>query len=323
MTPPTSARLSPEAFNRARAFLLERGRPLERARFRHAFEGGDVEAVLEALRAYRTPDGGFGHALEPDVRAPHGSVLATSVALEVLHGLNVGADEPLLREAVRWLRSQLHVGSHGTVWPFLPPEAQAHPHAPWWSQGKEGQLAATFGGFRVNPRAGIVAHLHRWPGLTPDLMPEGLLALLTVETRDDILAGLEPGDVNGHLVASVFAQAHEVPELHRAPVLDYLDEVLPGRVQREPHAFDEYGLNPLSVAPTPASPLARAVTEPLAAALTHLLTSQGEDGSWGPNWSWGGGFPDVWPQAERDWRSVRTLEALLTLRAWGRLETGA
>ncbi|MEW6420934.1 MAG: hypothetical protein AB1511_04295 [Deinococcota bacterium] len=315
MTAP-AARLSPEAFTRARAFLLERGRPLEAAHFRHVFEGGKPEAVLAALRTYQNTDGGFGQALEPDVRAPESSVLATATALRVLHDLHVPATEPLLAAAVAWLRAQLRVEASGSLWPLLPPEAEAHPHAPWWNQTEPGELARTFGGFRVNPRAEIVAQLHLWP----DLLPEGLLSLLTVEARDAVLEGLNPGDVNGHHVAAVFAQTPEVPALHREPVLDYLEDVLPTRVSRTPQDFAAYGINPLAMAPTPASPLARPLEEPLAAALTHLLTSQSADGSWAPNWSWGGQFPEVWPQAELEWRSVRTLEALLTLGAWGRLE---
>jgi hypothetical protein len=311
-----AARLSPEAFARARAFVLERGRPLEAARFRHAFEGGGRGPVLAALHAYRNADGGFGRALEPDVRAPDSSALATSLALRVLHDLTVPASEPLLVDAAHWLRSQLRTDAQGTVWPFLPPEAEAHPHAPWWNQMEPGQLAGTFGGFRVNPRAEVVALLHRWP----ELLPEGLLALLTTETRDAVLAGLEPGDVNGHHVASVFAQTPEVPKAHRLPVLEYLHDVLPGRVARTPEDFAAYGLSALSVAPTPASPLAHVLADPLAAALAHLLSSQTGDGSWGPNWSWGGRFPETWPQADVEWRSALTLDALLTLRAWGRLE---
>lgn len=312
----SSARLSPEAFARARKFLLERGRPLEAARFRHAFEDGGTGPVLTALRAFQNPDGGFGRALEPDCRAPESSALATSTALRALHDLHVPSSEALLVNAAQWLRSQLHTDADGTVWPFLPPEAEAHPHAPWWSQAEPGRLAGAFGGFRVNPRAEIVALLWHWP----ELLPDGLLALLTTETRDAVLAGLEPGDVNGHHVAAVFAQHPDVPQAHRQPALEYLRDVLPGRVAHTPDDFAAYGLSALSAAPTPASPLAPGLEEPLAAALAHLLTSQAEDGSWGPNWSWGGQFPDVWPQAEAEWRSVLTLDALLTLRAWGRLE---
>lgn len=313
---PLAPRLTREAFDRARTFLLERGRSLEAARFRHAFEGGSVGEVLAALDAYQNLDGGFGRVLEPDVRAPHSSVLATSLALRALHKLEVPASDVRLVRALGWLHAGLQATPHGMVWPFLPPEAQEHPHAPWWSQAGPGQLAATFGAFRVNPRAELVALLWRWP----ELLPTPLLTELTAEVRDAILAGLEPGDVNGHHVAAVFAQTPEVPGAYRLPVLEYLHDVLPDRVARAPEDFAAYGLSALTVAPTPTSPLARGLEEALAAALTHLLTSQDGDGSWAPNWSWGGLFPDAWQGAEREWRSALTLEALLTLRRWGRLE---
>lgn len=154
MTPLADARLSPEAFARARAFLLDRGRPLEQARFRHDFEGGAVGEVLDALRAYRNPDGGFGHALEPDVRAPGSSVLATSVALEVLHSLNVGAEEPLLRGAVTWLRSQLRADPHGTVWPFLPPRRRPPRTRRGGTRGKKGSLRRPSGASGSTPAPG-------------------------------------------------------------------------------------------------------------------------------------------------------------------------
>ena len=307
--------LLPEAFARARIFLETRGRPLELARYRHAFGAAKATEVLDALRAYRNGDGGFGHALEPDCRAPDSSVLGTMMALRVLHDLGTPADEPLLTGAVVWLQAQLQTDLDGSVWPFLPPPAEAYPHAPWWNQSEPGELARTFGGFRVNPRAELLGRLWHWPAL----LPEGLLAQLTVETRDAVLAGLDAGDVNGHAAAAVFAGSPGIPEVHRLPVLEYLADMLPNRVQTTPDSFDEYGLSPLAVAPTPGHPLAAALEGPLSAALLHLIASQASDGSWGPSWNWFGQFPETWPTAEAEWRSALTLDALLTLRAWGRL----
>ena len=43
-----------------------------------------LTAVLATLRAYRNRDGGFGHALEPDVRAPESEPASTLHGLEVL-----------------------------------------------------------------------------------------------------------------------------------------------------------------------------------------------------------------------------------------------
>ena len=70
--------LSREAFGRAADYLRNEARPLERALFAHHFEGGGRTAVLAALVPYQNADGGFGRALEPDMRAEASSVLATT-----------------------------------------------------------------------------------------------------------------------------------------------------------------------------------------------------------------------------------------------------
>ena len=47
----------------------------------------DVD-VIDAIRAYRNPDGGFGHALEPDVRTPTSQPIFVDVALTILQQAN-------------------------------------------------------------------------------------------------------------------------------------------------------------------------------------------------------------------------------------------
>ena len=54
----------------ARQFVHANGRVIERHRLATLIDGAPIEPLLTALRAYRNSDGGFGHALEPDVRVP-------------------------------------------------------------------------------------------------------------------------------------------------------------------------------------------------------------------------------------------------------------
>lgn len=63
----TPAMLSKEAFETSRRFVETTARPLEVGRFYYHFEGASDESVLAALGEYRNADGGFGHALEPDL----------------------------------------------------------------------------------------------------------------------------------------------------------------------------------------------------------------------------------------------------------------
>ena len=57
-------------FTAAEHFLAANARVLERRRYEHLFRGGGTDPVRAAVMAYRNPDGGFGHALEPDGRCP-------------------------------------------------------------------------------------------------------------------------------------------------------------------------------------------------------------------------------------------------------------
>src|SRR4051795_4500497 len=86
----------------AARFLAERGRVLDRRRFERAFAGGPALAVLDAVAAYRNADGGFGHALEPDCRAPGSQPATTALALRTLDEA-AAWDAELVEGALDWL----------------------------------------------------------------------------------------------------------------------------------------------------------------------------------------------------------------------------
>ena len=72
------------SLERAAEFMWRNARLLDRAMFAREFLGGPPGAVITALMAYRNTDGGFGNALEPDVRAPGSMPLHCEQALYVL-----------------------------------------------------------------------------------------------------------------------------------------------------------------------------------------------------------------------------------------------
>ena len=56
--------------DRAEAYIWKTARVLEQRRFEVLFKDGDPAAVKAALEPYKTADGGYGYALEPDGRGP-------------------------------------------------------------------------------------------------------------------------------------------------------------------------------------------------------------------------------------------------------------
>ena len=51
---------------------------------RYLFEGAPATGVVDAVRAFRNDDGGFGHGLEPDMRCPASLPVDVEVALQAL-----------------------------------------------------------------------------------------------------------------------------------------------------------------------------------------------------------------------------------------------
>ena len=100
-------KLPQSAFNRARQFLLTQARPLEKALFSLEFEDGTAAAVLSELARFQNPDGGFGRALEPDVRTPCSSALCTEIGLRILLELHTPPDHPMVGAAVKYVIDSL------------------------------------------------------------------------------------------------------------------------------------------------------------------------------------------------------------------------
>jgi len=303
------AMLIPDAFARAARFLAEEARPLEAARFRHAFEGAPPEAAIEALGAYQNGDGGYGQALEPDLRTPSSSALATSRALLTLAELGVQADHPQVRGAATYLERGMD--SERWTWRIVPDDAGAYPHAPWWEPTG---LEERFGGYLVNPRAAVVAGLLHFE----DAHEASWLSAVA----EDTVRAIETRELDMHELMAALSLL-EAPRLGvglRARARTACEQAAPRLVAADADAWRSYGLQPVTVAPRPDSPLHHLFAEAVHANLDLLIEQQGEDGAWAPSWAWDA-YPEAWAEARCEWQGLLTLETLLTLRAYGRIES--
>lgn len=117
----------PIDLNAAERFMFGNARLLDRHRMAVLLHDAPTEPVLDALRAHRNPDGGFGHGLEPDVRGPHSEPVSTLDALEIL--VELGAlEDSMIAAAVAWLATIAFPDGSITM---AMPAAANFPHAPW------------------------------------------------------------------------------------------------------------------------------------------------------------------------------------------------
>jgi hypothetical protein len=282
--------------NAAATFLRATARLLERRRFARLFEQGDAEPVVHLLRAYRNADGGFGHALEPDVRDPASQPIPTQFALEVLE--EIGArDDPMIGAAAEFLASIAR--PDGGI-PFALPSALDHPHAQHIRASDASSLIQT---------SANAAALHRLGSDHPWLARAS-------EFCFEQIGRLEPGPDPGVGYSIRFSLwfLDAVPDVERAEAaLDGLAGLQTSGMFREPGAGGDIQ-TPLDVSPWPGSRSRRLFDDHLIERhLDALADAQEDDGGW--NFGW----PAWNPAAAHEWRGIVTVHALKVLRANGRI----
>jgi hypothetical protein len=296
-----TAGVTDDVFTRGRAFLDREGRLIERRLAAALFDGADPSGVVDVLRGYRNPDGGFGHGLEPDKRCPASLPIDVECAFEILLVAGVGADssggsgvEGLIRGACDWLGS---VAAPDGAVPLSFPVAERYPRAEHWSDWT----------YRpgLNPTAGLAGRLHRL-GITHSWLD---LATSWCWTR------LESGfDEDAHALAEVLVFLAHVPDRGRAEAIGAHVGAWLAKAQwyRADPADPAYGVTPLHLAPSPDNPWRRLFDDAsIEGHLDRLVRDQQPDGGWPITWEPPGAASAL------EWRGIETLRAMRTLRAYG------
>jgi hypothetical protein len=282
---------------RAREFLWKNSRLLERHRYAYLFEQGRADAVLRALRAYQNEDGGFGHALEPDLRGPTSQPIPAWTALWLLDEidrLNSRSAKPVLS----YLRS---IESPGGGVPFTLRSASKFPHAPWW------ETSAARPPPSLNPTAGIAAVLYHHRISSPWLDRATAFCWKRIERIRE---------ANPYELRVVLSFLDHAPERARARAA--FERVRPlvlssGAISLDVRATGDV-FRPLDVAPEPGQLSRELFTERVVEQhLDALERRQQADGGWTV------AFPIWTPITAFEWRGVQTVETLKLLQANNRL----
>jgi hypothetical protein len=283
----------------AREFILGNARLLDRKRFAFRFEGGAAQDVVAALKPYQNADGGFGHALEPDMRCAASQPVSTELALELLDELGELHQE-IVRRCCDWLLSV--TTDEGGV-PFVLATVEEGPHAPWWKATGKASL---------NPTAGISGLLqkhavkHPWVNIASEYCWRRI--------DEGALDGVGPDDALSILRFLEWTSERE----RAAAAFDVLGDIIRSKlVTHDPHAAGYVKMS-IDFATSPDKMAHRLFdSDTISTHLDMLAQRQQADGGWPIT------FTPASPAAASEWRAFITIKWLVVLDEYGRLRDTA
>jgi hypothetical protein len=298
------ARITEHMTRQAAAFIWLTGSTLDQRRLEHLLGAGDHDAILTALTAHRTPDGGYAYALEPDAKGPMPQPLTAMTALEILHETDTLAQDTA-QPICDWLRH--HTAPDRGV-PDLLDTITDYPRPPWVEPPPQNQggLLTTARCTGLLLRHGIE---HDWVDDASTFCRNRIDALETTHPYEafSIIRFLD--NTPDHDWAASAAQ--RIGTLVRDGGLVLLDPANPEHQPTPPGYADDEHTHPCDYATEPDSLAAQWFTpDELAASLDHLAAAQREDGGWPLHYRrWN-------PAIEQQARPGFTLRALAILNAW-------
>jgi hypothetical protein len=276
---------------KAAEYIHANARVLEQRRFELLFEGGAKQPVIDAVKPYKTADGGYAYALEPDGRGPTSQPPHIWTALEALE--DAGATDPEIPDHLETMTAP-----DGGV-PVALPSLEPFPHAPWWRIGTEGSLLATSLIYAPLARHGVD---HAWLTGAESFCWAAI----------DAIERTHPYEVEAAIAFLDAARDTDRAQQAAARLGSLVKQQ--NLVGTQPEGYSEGEIHhAYDFARRPDS-LARPwfTDDEIEQGLDHLAARQHEDGGWRITWP-------VWlGPIQFEWSGIVTIAALKTLQAYGR-----
>ena len=294
-------------FTKAKQYVMNNARPLDIALFEFEFNGGSHQKVLEILQSYQNDDGGFGKALESDLRLKESSVLATTVALQYLNELNLSTPDKMVERALSYLvKETRHYPEEFLLknfWYSHSKEQSQSPHAPWWhiEKLKSPEIVDW-----PNPSIEVIGYLLKYP----QFVPKSLL--------DDSLNDLQKFlNLELHLTGFVYYKflcfkrlLPYVPGELQEEIFAMIDRTINNTDLLEEQKFEDVKIQWFVTEKT--SYLFENYFEKIHKLFENEVSRLGDDGGSHPNWKWG--EDKLWKQVEQEWTGKCTNGLLMALK---------
>ena len=294
-----------EETQRIEEYLERKARRIDYELYRFRFRGGDKRSVLNRLKEYQNGDGGFGNAIEPDLRLPQSTAVATWMAFKFIEEVDPAEMDPILQGGLRYLITTYDRERNG--WAIVRPEVDEYPHAPWWDY----KVAMNHFGWG-NPSAEILAFLIRYHHLVD---AEEIIDALTTTALERIR---EVDPTSFHEVFNFKALYDRANSELKMPLRNPLTRLIRKSVSTSPDQWKSYVATPLKFVTSPDDPLIDLFEDGLIRKNLEFLVDEIIDGDhWEPDWHWSGNYVEAWETAKREWSGHLTVTNMTILRNFG------
>lgn len=224
--------LTKDAYAAAEQYMVLNARLIDRLRFGFHCSGEPAEPILNVLRGYQNPDGGFGKAIEPDLRGAGSQPQGVEMAFWMLDEIDAFSD-PCVTAACYWLEAS-STDEGGVPWVLA--SVVDDERGPWWQPQGDRPSAA------LNPTAPIAGLLHEYGVEHPWIAPATKLCWKKIS---------EIEEVGAYDAMCILAFLQRVPDRERATAeFDRLAASLRATAELDPDAPGHVH-SPLDLAPRP------------------------------------------------------------------------
>ncbi|NBI05590.1 hypothetical protein [Senegalia massiliensis] len=306
-------KLSENVFNRLNRYMNKESRPLERDIFNYYFNDGDADNVLNSLKQFQNDDGGFGNGIEPDFKLIESSPMATSIGLKYLSIIDDSEEaEEMIFRAVEYLEKTFD--SKRNRWYSVSKKVNEYPHAYWWEY-KEDINMTVIDYYWGNPTAELIGYLYKYKKHLKNIDIESLIKYAIDKLNSHTEFKSE------HEIYCYIRLYNALDEDFSNQLVDKLELAIKQLINTNESEWENYVPTPLRFIEFDSKNYFGIDSEFLNKELDYLIDKLNEDGKISPTWEWDR-YLNEWEKAKKEWTGIRTLEALLILLKFDRIELG-
>jgi hypothetical protein len=300
-------KLTFDLFKKSEEAIRKNGRKLDIELFDYKFKNESIDSVITELKKYQNEDGGFGHGIEPDFRLKSSSPMATTVGIQYCLKIGLRTNHDLYSTAINYFLQ--HYIEEGSFWTNVYENVKDEPHAPWWRVDK---VEAPNGERWANASAEIAGYLFKFQKIVPqNILDQLTRKIVSVLEESDVLQGglynlmcwqrsLEyfPENIQSMLKNRIIKTYKELKPINQ----DKLNEVRIFFLTKFPNDLINHDLQ-----------------QNVNSLFDNEINLLNRNEGCVPTWDWGM-YEDTWEQAKKEWIGKMTVDLLIALKNYGKLD---